>query len=92
MAEKLTLTVPISVTDYSFSGVEFNWEDKYILVRLRDTTGKELKVTYTGAEAVSLMNALNKTNLSNTSLIKRIFNQLATDNKLPAGNVTGVPD
>ena len=92
MPEKLTLQTPISVTDYIFIGVEFSWKDKYILVRLEDTTGKELKITYTGAEATALMNSLNKANLSTTSLIKRIFQQLTTDNKLPVGNVTGTPD
>lgn len=92
MAEKLTLTNPLSVTDYTFNGVEFNWKDKFILVRLEDTTGKELRITYTGTEATTLMNALNKANLSTTSLVKRIFNQLTSDNKLTAGTVTGTPD
>jgi len=92
MPEKLTLQTPISVTDYIFIGVEFSWKDKFILVRLEDTTGKALNITYTGAEATLLMNQLNKANLSTTSLIKRIFNQLAADAKLPAGTVTGTPD
>lgn len=46
-------------------------------------------VAYTGADAVTLINALNTANLTNNSLRKRVINKLVTDGFLPAGAVTG---
>lgn len=46
---------------------------------------------YTGTTALSLMNALNKANLSTTSLNKRVMQQLNSDGYM-TGTITGTPD
>lgn len=90
--EQLTLTAPISVTTYQVSLVLFDWDRAYIQVIVKDSAGKLVQCTYTGATATSLMVALNKANLSVQSLHRRIISQLVTDGQLPGGNVTGSPD
>ncbi len=55
-------------------------------------TGIESTFQYDGATATSLMVALNKANLSTSSLHKRVLQQLVADGKLTVGTVTGTPD
>lgn len=97
MAERLTLTTPITppaptTTDYVVRSLYLGWEEALIQVVLRDNNGHTLPCTYEGPPATALMIALNKANLTNNSLHKRIINQLTTDGKVPAGAVTGAPD
>ena len=88
----MTLTTPQSVTDYRISIIKFNWDEAKIHIVLKDTQGDTITAGYTGAEATSLMIALNKANLSTNSLQKRALERLVTDGKIPAGTVTGSPD
>lgn len=92
MPEKLTLTANITVSDFSLVSIFFHLRDSRIVVEVADTTGKVIACTYEGSTALALMVALNKANLSTTSLQRRILERLVQDNKLPAGNVTGSPD
>lgn len=48
-----------------------------------------ITVAYTGADAVTLINALNTANLTNNSLRKRVITKLQTDGFIPAGSITG---
>lgn len=88
----MTLTTPQSVTDYRISIIKFNWDEAKIHIVLKDTQGDTITAGYTGAEATSLMIALNKANLTTNSLQKRTLERLVTDGKIPIGTVTGSPD
>lgn len=95
--ESLTLTTPVSplmptTTTYSIRGLILLWDEQFIAVRLRDNNGVTSNYYYTGAQAGTLMVALNKADLSAISLQRRILQQLVKDGKLPAGNVTGSPE
>lgn len=95
MAEKFTLTTPISVTDFDIVRADFNWRDSRIIVEFSDTTGKLITATWDGTPARNLMIALNKANLSTgatATLRARIFQQAEDDGKLPSGSVTRTPD
>ena len=90
--EALTLTTPISISSYTIQYILFDWEHAKIIVVLKDQTGIESKYQYDGAPATALMVALNKANLSTSSLHKRVLQQLVADGKLTGGTVTGTPD
>ena len=92
MAESLTLTVPKSVTTYKVNEIQINRKSQFINVEVEDSIGNIIRASYGGAQAMALIVALNKANLSTSSLEKRILLQLVTDGHLPTGNVTGVPD
>jgi hypothetical protein len=53
--------------------------------------GKRIVCDYEGAEAETLIVALNKVNLSTTSLEKRLIQRCQADGKLGAGTIVGVP-
>lgn len=100
--EQLDLTSPVSyatrveqavqVSTYRVASISFDWDAALIVIRVRDERATIVTATYEGATATTLMQALNKVDLSALSLHKRILNRLVTDGKLPAGTVTGVPD
>lgn len=97
MAESLTLTTPVTPTQpttssYRIVTLTLAWEAARITIVLKDNNGMQFVTCYEGAVATNLMVALNKANLSTSSLQKRVLQQLATDGKLPAGSVTGTPD
>ena len=92
MAESLTLTVPKSVTTYKVNEIQINRKSQFINVEVEDSIGNIIRASYGGSQAMALIVALNKANLSTSSLEKRILLQLVTDGYLPTGNVTGVPD
>jgi len=90
--ENLTFTVPQDIQSYSICSLDLDWENALIYIHIKDEDGRKLKIKYEGTQATTLMVSLNKANLSTNSLHKRIFQQLVTDGKLPAGTVTGSPD
>lgn len=90
--ESLTLTAPQSVPSYQVLKLTLNWGGASITVTVKDPLGNEIRASYAGAAATTLMTQLNKANLSTQSLHSRILSQLVTDGKLPAGTVTGAPD
>lgn len=97
MAEKLSLTTPVTpaipaTNDYTVRSLFLGWDEQRIVVIVRDNNGTTTTATWDGAPAVALMLAINKANLTNNSLHKRVLNQLVTDGKLPTGTVTGIPD
>lgn len=94
MAEQLDLTTPITQptrTAYSVASLALDWGNEVIRVGLLGSDTVPIQIEWRGAQATTLMIALNKANLSTISLQKRILQQAVTDGKLPAGAVTGVP-
>jgi hypothetical protein len=98
--EKATLTTPqtVSVTDYEIMRVDLQRLPSWGLrLYYRDSAGKELLDEHTGAEAETLIKALNKANLSTTSLEKRALLHLQDAAahggvaKIGAGSITWTP-
>jgi hypothetical protein len=93
MAEQLDLTVPVTppqVANYRVNSKLFNTDRKLVQFGLVDNTGKRLFFEYVGPVAIQMINALNKANLTNNSLDKRILERLVADGKL-IGTVSGSP-
>ena len=81
---------PRTATFFKVRYLSLDWDRQNILIRLSDgSIFKEF--IYTGQKALDLMVALNKANLSTSSLQKRIINQLITDGHL-SGTISGTPD
>jgi hypothetical protein len=95
MAEQLDLASPAQTAPGTNNWrpvlLHLDWEKATIKVGFRGENGEYTSVGWGGAEATTLMVALNKANLSSNSLHKRIMNQAITDGKL-AGTITGTPD
>lgn len=96
MAEVLTLTSPPpqppQLTSWRVAQLHLNWTGANITVVLIGNNNSEtLTHTYTGTTATTFMNALNKANLSTTSLHKRVIERLVTDGVI-AGTISGSPD
>jgi hypothetical protein len=92
--ETVQLAAPIveqrTTNGYRISSVLFQWDESRILVRFTgEFHSKEMLIE--GAEALTLMRALNTMDLRSTSLQRRIFNQAITRGVF-AGAVTGTPD
>lgn len=93
MAEQLDLTVPVVATRANLvvAYLQLDWPGQSIYARLIGSDGAVVPVSWDGAPAVALMVALNKANLTTTSLQKRILQQAVTDGKIAAGTVSGTP-
>lgn len=93
MSEQLDLTVPVqppSTLTYRVTVLHLDWPNGVINVTLVDNNGVARTVTYTNAEATTLMGILNTANLSVKSLHKRILEKLVADGKL-TGTISGTP-
>lgn len=89
-----TLTIaspPPQQTTWRVNEVYFNWDAASIQIGLKGTNGEAKHHGYSGAVAQSLLVALNKANLSTTSLHRRIIDRLIADGVI-AGSVSGSPD
>lgn len=94
MAEIVTLTTPVTtpnLTTYRVVAVAFDWDAATIGIRLRGTNGESRTCGYQGSAATTLMTALNKVDLSTTSLQKRVLQRLIADGEI-AGAISGSPD
>jgi hypothetical protein len=93
MAEKIDLAAPDQsrpgTSEYRIAGLFLNVEDEYIEINLRGANA-ELRVERY-ADALDLIIALNKANLSTKSLQRRIMERLIADGRL-AGSISGTPD
>jgi hypothetical protein len=92
--EQIDLTTPEtfpSVTNYKVDGFTIRRTAKVITIDLLGSNGEHKGFSYNGAQAVTLMNALNTSNNSVTSLEKRILQRLVADGHL-AGAISGSPD
>lgn len=96
--EQVDLTTPEIVpppnppTNYwRVDDVRLVWSAQLVKIGLVGQNGENKKFAYTGAEAATMMVALNKANLSVKSLQRRVLERLIADGKL-AGSITGSPD
>ena len=89
MAETITLTVPPNT--FKVVRLILDLEGPEIMITLAEPGGVRINHRITGPAALSLMQALNKANLSSNSLHKRIISKLITDGVL-AGTFAGSPD
>lgn len=85
------VTAPKTTTDYKVMLLLLDFEGGQIVAQLRGTNGEKREFRYEGSDALALLTALNKANLTTQSLQKRILLRLIADNKI-SGNVTGTPD
>jgi hypothetical protein len=100
MAEIVTFGSPLDPprTVFRPSYLALDLYNQRIDVQLRDWNGSTygdrlfIPTPYTGADAVTLIRALNKANLSTQSMDNRIMARLLADGKLPSGTVSGSPD
>jgi len=102
MAEEITFTAPVQTdagaSRFRVAKVIFDWETASISITLREWNGtaffgRTIFASYEGAVATTLMQGLNKANLSaGNSLHQRIITRLTADGKIPAGTQTGSPD
>ena len=95
MAEQLDLGSPAQSAPGTVTWkpilLHLNWEQATIKAGFRGDNGEYTSVGWDGADATTLMIALNKANLSTKSLHKRIMEKAVADGKL-SGTISGVPD
>ena len=85
---------PTSTTKFEVESLYLDRLTPEIRIRISTTTAAGYiyrEFSYYGSTATSLMNTLNKANLTTNSLYKRIMNQLINDGFL-SGSVLGTPD
>lgn len=93
-AEQFDLAAPVtppSITSWRVDELHLQWTARVIEVVLVGPNGERKTHLYTGQTAANLMVALNKANLSTSSLQKRVLERLATDGVI-SGTVSGTPD
>jgi hypothetical protein len=90
MAEQITTTIPASLVSLRVVKVHLNMDSESIFIELNGG-GVSRNFSYRGEEAVTMMTALNKANLSIKSLQRRIIERLISDGKLD-GIIDGTPD
>lgn len=80
---------PAQVVGYTVSALLLKYEPTpQIVVTLRGEDGKYTDQVYEGAVALTLLQQLNKVNLSTRSLNQRIFDRLIADGRI-VGTVAG---
>lgn len=94
--EQVDLTTPFVVdpsssTFLTVDVLTLNRSRSLIYIETIGSNGVRGRFRYEGATATNMMNVLNKANLTNNSLHRRILNQLINDGKL-SGTVTGTPE
>lgn len=107
MAEKITLNTPVytqpGISDFRVVSLNLRRGVGNILaeihVRLLETSGsslvengKTITAVYTGSVAETLLNALNKADLTVKSLERRVIERLLADGKIGTGTISGTPD
>ena len=96
MAEEVVLTnaevqPQKTTTGYKVVRLNMDVEKRVLLTALRGTNGELKEFTYTDQEALDLINAVSKANLTVKSLPRRIMEKLIADGHL-TGAVSGTPD
>lgn len=93
--EQINLTTPYvadprSANNFKIEALFLNWNDSLITIRVGNGVLNNV-FHYQGEQARNMMIILNKANLTNNSLHKRILNQLINDGYL-TGTISGTPD
>jgi hypothetical protein len=99
MPELFTFTAPVAPPKTVFrpSYAALDLLNSRIDLHVREWDGTVygelmIPVTWTGAEAMTMMRAINKANLTTRTLLERLMDKALADGKLKAGNVGGVAD
>jgi hypothetical protein len=95
MAEKHVLGAPVvvpDITDYEVITLTLQRVGSIVYIEVRANTGEITRKMYDGATAATMIQQLNKANLSVKSLERRILERLAADGVLAAGTISGTPD
>lgn len=101
MPEQITFAAPVEPpkTVFRIARIDFDWRSAVVTIELREWNGgvfgeQTLTAFYTGATATTLMQQLNKLNLSTAgnSLHQRVMTRLLADGKIPAGTASGAAD
>lgn len=101
--EIVTLTTPVTRstrTTFQIERVIIDILAKSIMIQWKDNNGDGFSAIYptpapngslqpTGAQ---LLNTINNTNFTTTSLVKRIFQRLQTDGYIASGTISGTPE
>ena len=92
MAEVFTPTTAVHLVTYEVQALNLDWARSRIQVWVRNPAGQTQAFKYEGAPAAQMMRVLNKADLRNNSLHKRILERLAADGHIEPGTVEGAPD
>jgi hypothetical protein len=92
MAEKVVLSAPVTVFEWTISRVIYDWDGAAIYAVVRFLDGRTKDYTYGGSTATTLMRGLNKADCSVKSQLRRVMERLAVDFPELAGTVSGAPD
>jgi hypothetical protein len=95
MAEQLDLAAPVSVitSTYVVRYIGLDLAASRIVVELVSNQGGVLTKVYDGSTTptgAALLNALNTSNNTTTSLVKHVYQRLIADGVV-AGNISGTP-
>ena len=95
MAEQINLMTPVPSTGgtafWRVANLRLHWDEARIVIGLVGDNGERKSVGYEGAEATTLMRALNKADFSVKSLHRRSMEKLHAVGHT-VGAVSGVPD
>lgn len=97
MTEEVSLATPFqpdprAADRMQIARLDLNWGAESIFIEMTNSTGDIRRpFVYDGDEAVQMMVALNKANLSVKSLHRRILEKLIADGKIE-GAIEGGPD
>lgn len=91
MAEALTPDTA-GAEAYRVQSLHLDWAEERIRVWVKTPSGDVDVHAYRAEEAVMLMRALNKADLSVKSLHRRLLEKLVADEKIPAGTISGEPE
>lgn len=90
--EQVNLSSPVTISSYKIVMLKLDIREQTITIILHNVDANKDEIfLYTGATALTMMNQLNKANLTTNSLQKRIFERLIADGKL-VGTISGTPD
>lgn len=92
--EKADLTTPetVTVASYEIAGIELRRLPRWTLrIVYMDDHGVEHYDVHQDDEAMALITALNKADLSTNSLERRALQHLISEGKIPAATITGTP-
>lgn len=90
LSSPMVVVNPSSTSTITVQSLYLNWKDRVVEVTVGDGTVSKTFI-YRGDTALSMMNQLNKANLTSNSLHKRVINQLISDGYL-VGTISGNPD
>ena len=93
--EQIDLTVPdqaiTGTSRYYVARLDMDWDAVRVVIYLNSPSGIKKTLSFSGADAMNYMKALNKRNAATTSNLKWTLEQLISKGWL-AGTVSGTPD